>query len=98
MNHANKLLDEAKAIVLARGEDYGDPQVLFERVARVWSLTLGVEVSAAQVVVCLIELKLARLNGNPTHHDSLVDIAGYAGILNEIKNSNGDAEQFHEGA
>lgn len=87
MRHANRLLEEATRTLAERGESYGSPQPLFENVAKRWSLTLGAEVTAAQVVLCLIELKLARLNGNSKHHDSMVDVAGYAGILNEINNN-----------
>ena len=87
MRHANRLLEEASRILAERGESYGSPQPLFENVARRWSLTLGTEGTAAQVVLCLIELKLARLNSNSKHHDSMVDVAGYAGILNEINNN-----------
>jgi hypothetical protein len=39
----------------------------------------------------LIDLKLARLNSTPGHHDSILDVAGYAAILNEIINNNGGA-------
>ena len=60
-------------------------------VAKRWSLTLGVDVSAEQVIICLIDLKLARLNSTPGHHDSILDVAGYAAILNEIINNNGGA-------
>ena len=87
MKHANRLLEQAKRTLAERGESYGSPQPLFENVAKRWSLTLGSEVTAAQVVLCLIELKLARLNSNSKHHDSMVDVAGYAGILNEINNN-----------
>ena len=87
MRHANRLLEEATRTLAERGESYGSPQPLFENVAKRWSLTLGTEVTAAQVVLCLIELKLARLNSNFKHHDSMVDVAGYAGILNEINNN-----------
>ena len=38
----------------------------------------------AQVVVCLIDLKVARLTHDPRHLDSITDIAGYAGILAEL--------------
>ncbi|NQY82968.1 MAG: hypothetical protein HRT36_08200 [Alphaproteobacteria bacterium] len=72
-----------------RGESYGLPHTPFENVAKRWSLTLSAEVTAQQVVICLIELKLARLNSNSKHHDSIVDVAGYAGILNEINNKEG---------
>lgn len=87
MRQANRLLEQATRTLAERGESYGSPQPLFENVAKRWSLTLGTEVSATQVVLCLIELKLARLNSNSKHHDSMVDVAGYAGILNEINNN-----------
>ena len=67
-----------------RGEDYGDALPLFRAVARRWSVTLGFDVSPAQVAICLIDLKLARLSQNPKHADSIRDIAGYAVILAEI--------------
>lgn len=89
MRHANRLLEEATRTLADRGESYELPLPLFENVAKRWSLTLGVDVSAAQVVLCLIELKLARLNGASKHHDSVVDIAGYAAILHEINNQEG---------
>ena len=49
-----------------------------------WSLTLGTKVSPAQVVLCLIDLKLARLARDPKHLDSQVDVAGYAAVLREV--------------
>ena len=39
---------------------------------------------ACQVVLCLIDLKLARLAHDPAHLDSLRDIAGYAAVLREV--------------
>ena len=91
MRHANRLLEQATRTLVERGESYGSPQPLFENVARRWSLTLGVDVSAEQVITCLIDLKLARLNSTPGHQDSILDVAGYAAILNEIINNNGGA-------
>ena len=86
MRQANRLLEQATRTLAERGESYGSSQPLFENVAKRWSLTLGTEVTATQIVLSLIELKLARLNSNSKHHDSMVDVAGYAGILNEINN------------
>jgi hypothetical protein len=34
--------------------------------------------------LCLIDPKLAQLAHDPTHRDSLVDVAGYAACLGEI--------------
>ena len=89
MRHANQLLEQATRTLAERGESYGSPQPLFENVAKRWSLTLGVD--AEQVITCLIDLKLARLNSSPGHQDSILDVAGYAAILNEIINNNGGA-------
>ncbi len=91
MRHANRLLEEATRTLAERGENYGSPQPVFENAAKRWSLTLGMDVSADQVITCLIDLKLARLNSNPSHRDSILDVAGYAAILNEIINNNGGA-------
>jgi hypothetical protein len=57
---------------------------LFEHVARRWSLVLGVKVTPAQAMLCLIDLKVARLAHDPQHLDSIIDVAGYAGCLAEV--------------
>ncbi|MGI9503074.1 MAG: DUF6378 domain-containing protein [Geminicoccaceae bacterium] len=82
---ADQLLEHAAGIITRRRCDYGDPTALFEHIAQRWSLTLGVDVSAAQAAICLIELKLARLAHDPSHADSVTDIAGYAGVLAEMQ-------------
>jgi hypothetical protein len=41
-------------------------------------------VTPTQVIVCLFDLKVARLAHNPQHIDSITDIAGYAGCLAEV--------------
>jgi hypothetical protein len=71
-------------VVTRRRREYGEPVELFEHIARRWSLTLGTKVSPAQVALCLIDLKLARLARDPQHLDSQVDIAGYAACLREV--------------
>jgi hypothetical protein len=45
---------------------------------------LGIEVTPAQVALCLIDLKLARLTRDPSHLDSIADVAGYAACLREV--------------
>ena len=80
-----ELLAHAAAIVRGRRRTYGEPDVLFTRVAERWSQHLGTRVTAAQVTLCLADLKLARLTIDPTHLDSLVDVAGYAAIIREVQ-------------
>ena len=53
-------------------------------VAARWSITLGHPVTPAQVVLCMIDLKLARLAHDPKHQDSTPDVIGYAALLPEV--------------
>jgi hypothetical protein len=80
-----ELLAQAVAVVDQRRQSYGEPRLLFERVAVRWSQLLGVEVTAAQVGLCLADLKLARLTVDPGHIDSLVDVAGYVACVREVQ-------------
>jgi hypothetical protein len=81
---AENLLEHAAAVISRRRCSYGDPANLFERVAARWSQTLGVKVTPPQVAILLIDLKIARLAGDPKHLDSVIDVAGYAACLAEV--------------
>ena len=71
-------------VLAERRAAYGPADIAMEAIAARWSVTLGRPVSPAQVVLCLIDLKLARLARNPAHEDSLIDVAGYAALLAEV--------------
>lgn len=79
------ILEEAASIVDGeRRKIYGPPAQEFPRIAAMWSAVLGVSVTAEQVCMCMIATKLMRLSTTPSHRDSLVDICGYARILEEM--------------
>jgi len=78
------LLQHAAGVVRKRRREYGEPEATFEDVATRWSQVLGTKVTASQVALCLIDLKLVRLIHDPAHLDSLVDVAGYAACLREV--------------
>ena len=78
------LLKHAAGVVEKRRDEYGEPEDLFEHVAARWSQVLGIRVTAAQVAVCLMDLKMARLAHDPKHLDSLVDVLGYGACLREV--------------
>jgi hypothetical protein len=78
------MLLEAAKVVEQRRQAYGEAGTLMAAVAARWSITLGRPVTAAQVVLCLIDLKLARLAHDPAHSDSILDVAGYAAVLQEV--------------
>ena len=76
-----ELLEHAAGLVARRRREYGEPVDAFEAIAKRWSLTLGTRVSPAQVALCLIDLKLARLTHDSKHLDSQIDLAGYTACL-----------------
>ena len=82
--NGEQLLQQALQTFEDRRANYGLAKHHFREVARRWSMTLGQQITPQQVVMCLIELKLARLKENPAHLDSIIDIAGYAAVMAEI--------------
>jgi Domain of unknown function (DUF6378) len=82
--NATMLLQHAAGVIEHRERIYGPPEENFAQVARRWSLVLGISISPMQVALCLIDLKLARLTRDPSHLDSIVDVAGYAACLREV--------------
>ncbi len=78
------MLRHAATVVAERSRAYGAPAGSMELLAKRWSITLGLTVTPAQAVMCLIDLKLTRLAHDPNHQDSILDIAGYAAVLHEV--------------
>ncbi len=73
-------LDEAAALVDGdRQETYGHPANDFYRVSSAAN-ELGIDPLSGPLghALYMIVVKLARLAQTPNHHDSIVDIAGYA--------------------
>ena len=78
------MLKHAAEILADRSKTYGDPHQSMAAIAARWSITLGHPVTPAQVVLCMMDLKLTRLARDPRHQDSILDIAGYAAVLHEV--------------
>jgi hypothetical protein len=73
------ILQEAEDIVSgARQAAYGHPLDDFSKTAKMWSGLFGVEITAEQVALGMMAVKMSRLLNTPNHRDSMVDIAGYA--------------------
>jgi hypothetical protein len=85
--NAAMLLQHAAGVIEHRERIYGPAAEGFAAVAARWSLVLGIAVTPAQVALCLIDLKLARLSHDPSHLDSAVDVAGYAALLREVSHA-----------
>ena len=82
-------LDLANAAVGQRHENYGTPRQNFERIAMLWNAHLVntvpvVRFDATDVALMLLLVKVARLEHDPKHLDSWVDVAGYAACGAEV--------------
>lgn len=82
---SESVLQEAERIINGeRRADYGDVRESFQVIADLWAPVLRTAVTAEEVALCMIQLKVARaLNGY--QRDSIVDIAGYAGCLAHLR-------------
>ena len=83
-----RLLEKAASIVDGdRDKEYGGPEKSFDRIARLWENVLPVSrpLTPGDVALAMATLKIARLaESNGTHHDSWVDLAGYAACGFEV--------------
>ena len=76
------VLEEAGRIIYGdREKTYGHPSKNLEVIANFWGGYLGTKLSAKDVAVMMILLKAARLRNDITHRDSVVDICGYAALI-----------------
>lgn len=81
---SESILDEAKRLVHGdRGASYGHPLDNFSHTARLWSPILGVEVTAEQVALCMIQVKVSR-ECHASKRDNRTDICGYAETLDMV--------------
>ena len=81
---SEQMLQQAADITAERSVAYGDVATSMSAIAERWSITLGHAVTPAQVVLCMIDLKLTRLAHDPAHRDSALDVIGYAALLSEV--------------
>lgn len=85
------ILEEAQRLIFGdRGADYGHPREDFAKTAKMWTGTLlpklkeGQEVSAKEVGLCMMQVKISREVNKPKR-DNMADAAGYAGCVAMIE-------------
>lgn len=91
---AAMFLDKVRGIVTGpREKEYGDKTQNHQRIADLWNMWLNEtkadssdQITAYDVAMMMILVKIARLMNTPGHQDSHIDLAGYASILEEIAN------------
>ena len=88
------LLEEATRITSHdRNAAYGNPEDNFQNIANFWNTYLTtlpgqgniLPLTSQDIAHLMILMKIARLNTNASHRDSLVDIAGYAACAEDCR-------------
>lgn len=80
------LREAARIIAGDRDTQYGAPEDNLGRIARIWSVIFGIEITAQDVAMAMVGLKMARyVNKGQFQPDTWIDIAGYAGIGFEVE-------------
>ena len=83
-------LDIATKIVTGQRQyDYGDKYQNHKNISELWSSYLGTKISAHDVAICMLLVKVARLKHRTTE-DCYIDMAGYAAIAGEINDKDKD--------
>jgi hypothetical protein len=82
---AQDALAQVAAILRDRGDVYGSARLNLADTAARMSRTLGMTVTPQLVCLLMIDVKLSRLRHSPGHLDSMMDLAGYAGLLVELQ-------------
>ena len=79
-------LREAATIIAGdRDVQYGGPEENFTRIAKIWSVIVGAEISPEDVAMMMVGLKIARYASKSGFQpDTWIDIAGYAGCGYEV--------------
>lgn len=86
------ILAEAEEIVNgSRHSDYGDARESFSRVATIASVMTGKELAPEDCCAVLMAVKLVR-ESFKHKRDNLVDLCGYAHIMNELNENESEKE------
>ena len=72
------------AVCCEREEEYGSPADNFRLTAQLWSDYLQTKISAGDVALMMVLLKVSRVKSGRPKPDSFVDMAGYGAIAGEL--------------
>ena len=93
MNSPQDIADYAVRLVSGdRQNDYGHPLDDFTRAGKIWEAILGVPVSAEQVALCMVGVKIAR-EVNRQKIDNTIDGIGYFLTLSMVQQERAERER-----
>ncbi len=77
---------EAENIVNGdRNEQYGDPNIAFDEYSDILNTVFGIKLTSVEICKVQMAIKLGRLKYK-YKRDSVVDLCGYAEILDRLEN------------
>ena len=86
MEKTKEFLSEATRLVgMDREKDYGDKKENHNNIAKLWSAYLGISVTAHDVALMMVLLKMARTKLGQVSRDTYIDMSAYSAIAGEIK-------------
>ena len=90
----------AQTVLVDRQKEYNQTSKteMHSRIAEAWSATLGRMVTAHEVALCMVQLKVIRAACQPGHEDSYVDACGYMAIAAEIMHEEEEITPKHAAA
>lgn len=87
MTKQESILQQADKIINGeRHKKYGDVIQTFKEIAEIWSIQLNTQVKPIDVAACMISMKLIRAKHSPNYQDNWLDIAGYSGLADKLRN------------
>ena len=94
MNSPQDIADYAVRLVSGdRQNDYGHPLDDFTRAGKIWEAILGFPVSAEQVALCMVGVKIAR-EVNRQKIDNSIDGIGYFLTLTMVQQERAERERL----
>ena len=91
---STNILEDAYNIIYGdREKTYGHPSKNLSTIAVMWKAYLGAmpkdiaELDSKDVAALMMLVKVARFANDPTHRDNLIDICGYAALVERCDES-----------
>ena len=89
MREASALLTECKRVLAARHKQYGEALPVHRRMGALMGPQLGIEITAEQAALAMVQLKMARIAGGIKNKkvlkDTIIDAVNYLVISWECK-------------
>ena len=86
MEKTKEFLEKANTLIAGdREKDYGDKVHNHKNIARLWSAYKDIEITAHDVAVMMVLLKIASTKLGEISEDTYIDMSAYSAIAGEIK-------------